>query len=735
MWETLTIWFQYLMANPSTATLLVGGLLFLALFLALQLTRWGQENPVSKCVALSVFAHVILLVYAYTTNLITHVPVAKLPDPVPIQLAEAPLESNPGAEAGTSEQRPFWEQFKAESVEPEPDFAAVQALETNLEISDNLPATRLPQWESPQAEKSDPTHLLQQPTTEDLVLQNVVEQTLQPREHEIHRPPTYQTPVASHQDPAVSRTDNPMRSPEARKVDEHQWMADQLGTNGPERINSNSDSFDWSPDQLARKAEELRQAEWDATPAVDSTQNRVEQLVQSAKQRSTEIDPTSVGRSNPIEHQPQLPRQPINTSPNSNGRRRLGDGKALPIRYAQRQEHSMEWLEKQGGSSETELAIGRALAYLASVQQEDGSWNPRTTDAGRELQVLGHNRQGAGAQADTGITGLAILAFLGAGNTHLEGGYRENVRRGLEYLMGRQQRSGSMAGSSQFFAQMYCHSMALLAVSEAYSMTGDSRLGDAVKRGVAYSEQAQNKTVGGWRYQPGDSGDMSQFGWQVMALNSAALNGHRLSAETDNLMVAFLQRHTQGKHQGLAHYRYGEDVSPVMTAEAMFCRYLLRQSVSLQAAQEAAREILGDADANGKPSHLPGAGVDNVYFWYYGTLALHQLAVDSRFASDPEIQRAWQDWNQHLTKRLLHLQESKGSAEFGSWDSKWFMWGCYGGRVYSTAMSTMCLQVYYRYDLAAEERLRTAGVPSVSAGRSRDGLGGSFNDRPVLPVR
>ena len=36
---------------------------------------------------------------------------------------------------------------------------------------------------------------------------------------------------------------------------------------------------------------------------------------------------------------------------------------------------------------------------------------------------------------------------------------------------------------------------------------------------------AQNKATGGWRYSPGDDGDTSVVGWQLMALKSAQMAG------------------------------------------------------------------------------------------------------------------------------------------------------------------------------------------------------------------
>ena len=51
------------------------GILTVAL-LVLTRTRWGQAKPISKCVALSVFAHVWLMGYAYGTNLFVDSPPA-----------------------------------------------------------------------------------------------------------------------------------------------------------------------------------------------------------------------------------------------------------------------------------------------------------------------------------------------------------------------------------------------------------------------------------------------------------------------------------------------------------------------------------------------------------------------------------------------------------------------------------------------------------------------------------
>ena len=77
-------------------------------------------------------------------------------------------------------------------------------------------------------------------------------------------------------------------------------------------------------------------------------------------------------------------------------------------------------------------------------------------------------------------------------------------------------------------------------------------------------------------------------------------------------------------------------------------------------------------------------GSVDLYYWHFGSLALYQVGGD-----------AWKTWNAALQTRLLEAQESRG-AQAGSWPPD-TVWGGYGGRVYSTALAALCLEVYYRY--------------------------------------
>lgn len=344
-----------------------------------------------------------------------------------------------------------------------------------------------------------------------------------------------------------------------------------------------------------------------------------------------------------------------------------------------------EAIARTGGDIRTEAAVAAALRFLADGQRPDGSWDPQASGAGRERQPLGIRRPGAGMNADTGLTGLALLSFIGAGNTHREGEYADQVYRGLAYLIRSQKPDGSLAGDASIYASTYCHGMAALALCETAAMTDDPSAVEAAKRAVAYTQSLQHPTTGGWRYTRHDRGDLSQLGWQAMVVDAA----HRADVPMDPRSVAGIERFLTsvrgGRNGGLASYRPGELPSRTMTAEALATKLLIGVPVPDAEVAEAEQYLL---------SELPGTSVDNYYYWYYATIALHQLQDD-----------AWDRWNDALKGRLLATQTPDGA-----WNAS-TLWGGYGGTVYTTAMATLCLESYYRHvvrdeaKVAAEQRL------------------------------
>ena len=81
-----------------------------------------------------------------------------------------------------------------------------------------------------------------------------------------------------------------------------------------------------------------------------------------------------------------------------------------------------------------------------------------------------------------------------------------------------------------------------------------------------------------------------------------------------------------------------------------------------------------------------GPNPGNMYFTYYATLAMFQYTSGKG--------TVWQQYNVAMRESLVAAQHKTGH-ETGSWSVGTYV--TQGGRLYSTAMCTMCLEVYYRY--------------------------------------
>ena len=393
------------------------------------------------------------------------------------------------------------------------------------------------------------------------------------------------------------------------------------------------------------------------------------------------------------------PPAPVATA--AGGAAPLPSASTMPALYADRfGDKRAAAAAARGGSLESERAVQAALAWLAAAQAADGRWSVVEHGGGVERAVQGHDRRGAGAKSDHGVTGLALLAFLGAGHTHRSGPYAAAVARGLRFLTERQRADGSLAGDAEFFAALYCHGMATLALGEACALTQDAALRPAFERAVRSTLAMQHPTTGGWRYAAGDRGDTSQLGWQVMVLATARQAGITAGIEPAEARArTFLQSVSSGRAGGLAAYRPGERPSLAMTAEALLCRLFL----GLPAEHDAVQEALASLAAT-----PPDAAHPNAYAWYYATLA-------SFHAGGPQ----WEAWNARLLEALLPLQRHGSDRLAGSWDPD-PVWGGHGGRVYATALSAMTLEVYYRHapvheqhDAAGEHRQFASQTPGI----------------------
>ena len=322
---------------------------------------------------------------------------------------------------------------------------------------------------------------------------------------------------------------------------------------------------------------------------------------------------------------------------------------------------STEVVESLGGSAETQHSVGRALDWFTRNQEEDGHW-----DLVKHGGEKGHDIAG---------TALTLLCYFGWGAKHTdEGPHQQAVKKGLDWLLAQMKDGGDFFSATGAGNGMYDQGMATIALSEAWGMTQDKRLGAAATNAVKFIVKAQDPASGGWRYRPRSGSDTSVFGWQYMALHSAKLAGIEIEEKVFKNARKWLDRVGGGQHGGQYGYDRPGGNRPAIIATGMFCRQLDMVKPTDPKMLESALYLKG---------HPLNAARPDMYYTYYGTLALYQ--------HQGEI---WEEWNERMKKSLTELQIKTGENA-GSWDVA----GGHGnrmGRVVSTAISTLSLEVYYR---------------------------------------
>lgn len=342
-------------------------------------------------------------------------------------------------------------------------------------------------------------------------------------------------------------------------------------------------------------------------------------------------------------------------------------GLATMMRLRQvNEEEKRDLVEAFGGDEDTLTAVRSGLAWIVKQQHPDGRWR---LDKFADNKSKGHGD----AKSDTAATALALLPLLGDGNTQHNGDYRDEVRKGIKWLVDNQKDDGDLYTGGSHNAHMYSHGMASIALCEAYGMSRDPELREPAQRAVDFIVAAQHKE-GGWRYTPGQAGDTSVLGWQVMALKSAQMAELDVPPETLAKAKQWLQRVQQSR--GEFKYQRSGHGSPAMTAEGLLCHQYLGASRSDPRLHAGAEFLL---------KHMPRDRTsDTSYGWYYGTQVMYHM--QGQF---------WQQWNDAMKETLLRTQHQSGDHT-GSWDPK-DKYEKNGGRLYSTALRVLMLEVYYRH--------------------------------------
>ncbi len=320
---------------------------------------------------------------------------------------------------------------------------------------------------------------------------------------------------------------------------------------------------------------------------------------------------------------------------------------------------SQEVIEQLGGSEATERAIRLGLDWFTANQEPDGRW-----EMGKFNSNSRYNTAGAG---------LALLCYYGWGIKHNDNTRHAQAQsKALDWLLKQQKPDGDLRGNTG--GRMYCHGIAAIALCEAYGLTKDPKLKDPALRSIEFILKAQHKEGGGWRYNPGEKGDLSVTGWQYMAMHSARMADLEVPEQAFVLTRKFIDSVAGGKVGGRYGYTGKGNGPPAMTATGMFLRQLDLSPPTAPNMKESAAYL--------KANMLKANRVD-FYYDYYATLSLYQHQGP-----------IWKEWNDNLKEVYVALQQATG-ANKGSWEPKGQHVNT-GGRVLATGLAVLSLEVYYR---------------------------------------
>ncbi|MBN9523552.1 hypothetical protein J0H58_34415 [bacterium] len=329
--------------------------------------------------------------------------------------------------------------------------------------------------------------------------------------------------------------------------------------------------------------------------------------------------------------------------------------------------------------------MAKGLAWLARQQKRDGHWE---FDADRQYKTTDDWATS---------TGMVLLPFLGAGQTHAAGDtYKKAVGDGLTWLKNDlNPKTGKFAHGSQQY--MYGHGIATLALCEAYALTGDAALQAPAQAAVNYIVRGQG-VDGSWGYHAGLSGDTSATGWQLQALFAARQGKLVVPDATVKNAVRFLDRVASGPTKSVYGYR-GPNGRPgsSLSAVGLWSRYHFDGwTPDTPGIQDGTAELADPARrpktaAQVKRSPAP----PEMYFSYYATQVMHRAGGV-----------AWRDWflgPEENGKRVggmrdwLAAFQSANGNDAGSWATDRGVIGPHCGRVGTTALALLTLETPYRY--------------------------------------
>ncbi len=306
-------------------------------------------------------------------------------------------------------------------------------------------------------------------------------------------------------------------------------------------------------------------------------------------------------------------------------------------------------------------AVDRALEYLRSTQQPDGSWI-------------------SGIGKSTGIVSLAAMAFLSRGHTPGRGRYGDLLDRSIAWVAA-QSREGLIVRDTSH-GPMYCHGISTLMLGEAIGMVDEDRKGlENIARvhqnGVNVILRAQNvakepSAAGGWRYNAGSTdSDISVSGWMILALRGAREVGLTVPKRNIDQAVAYMKRCSHPL--GGFGYQPGGDANLARTGTGVLALQICGDLQSPEAVRGGEFVL---------KNQLQWQGPFFFYTVYYCSQGMYQLGGTF-----------WEGWKAQCEPLLLKHQNADGSWSPPPNETHEHQ----AGPAYCTAMAVLALSVEFKY--------------------------------------
>ena len=180
----------------------------------------------------------------------------------------------------------------------------------------------------------------------------------------------------------------------------------------------------------------------------------------------------------------------------------------------------LQRLAENGGNEDCEEAVLKALRWLQKNQNKNGSF---------------------GSKKPVGMTGLALLAYLGHCETPLSEEFGETVTNAMVYLVNNNMKQkGKSASDLKDKHWCYEHAIAMYALCESFTFLKQlniadlvPQIGEAVENGTNWIIDTQIENTGGWEYgydvKAKRGGDSSIVAWHMQALKAAKATGIKFS--------------------------------------------------------------------------------------------------------------------------------------------------------------------------------------------------------------